>query len=42
MYVSYMSKHRHNNILEAFGNVLGRFWERLETSGNVSERFEAS
>ena len=42
MYVWYMSKHRHNKILGAFGNVLGTFWECLEASGNASERFGAS
>ena len=42
MYVWQMSKHRHNNILGAFRNVLGTFGERLEASGNVSERFGGS
>ena len=32
MYVWYVSKHRHNNILGVFGNVWGAF-------GNASERF---
>ena len=32
MYVSYVSKHKHNIILGVFGNVWGAF-------GTVSERF---
>ena len=41
----YVSKHRHNTTWGCFGNVrkcLGTFWERVEASGNVSERFGAS
>ena len=44
MFVWYVSNHKHNSILDVFGNVwerLGKFRRWLEPSGNVSERLGA-